>query len=360
MGNTKSKSIRRVKASKSTEIQERNPISISPEVLADVLTFYSRKNLLQLCQVNSLFFQIGNKVPSAHIVRNICFGISDSGRYLKSSPHLIQLVLPRSQTISQIPLKELPIPLPFIRFREVKIAKLLENATLNFLLRAKKSFKGSRLNIAIEGKTSNSGKDLKIQDQINNLLEEIFVECSHIQIDSRFMEPQKVAKTMGVLNCDRLELQFYSEQICNSDTSKALMTWLNHKEGHPKARRHLLLKNYPRVGIMETIEELKRSFQAATQPVNYVVTFIECRESADKCIEKNMDFDLENSLTGEQLSFFDHYPAVGRGLRLWRRLVTDKDDAFFALLAGECGCVIPEGFDHDFYDVNYKMYYQLL
>ncbi|KAI1712875.1 hypothetical protein Ddc_12218 [Ditylenchus destructor] len=360
MGNAKSKTSRKVKASKSTEIQQRSPIPISPEVLADVLTFHSRKNLQQLCQVNSLFFQIGNKVPSAHIVRYICFALSDSRRYFKASSPLIQLVQPRSQTISEFPLKNLPIPVPSIRFREVKITQLLENATLNFLLSAKKSFKDSRLNIAIEGNKSNSGKDLKIQDQINNLLEKIFVECSHIQIDSRFMEPQKVAKMIGVLNSDRLELQFYAEQICDSDTSKALMAWLSHKEGHPEARRHLLLKNYPRAGIMETIEVLKKSFQEATLPVNYVVTFIECRESADKCLENNMDFDFENSLTGEQLSFFDHYPAVGRGVRLWRRFVNDKDDAFFSLLAGECGCDIPEGFDHDFYDVNYKMCYQLL
>ncbi|KAI1710704.1 hypothetical protein Ddc_13309 [Ditylenchus destructor] len=195
---------------------------------------------------------------------------------------------------------------------------------------------------------------------MNNLLEEIFVECSHIKIHTRFMEPQRVAKTICVLNSDRLELQFYRGQICDSDTSKALMTWLSHKEGHPGARRHLLLKNYPAGGNMEIIEVLKTSFQEATQPINYVVTFMESRESIDKCIDRDMGFNLENSLTGERLSLFDHHPGMYQpGVRLWRRIVTDKDEAFFKILAGERGSDIPEGFDRDFYDVSYTMHFIL-
>ncbi|KAI1695971.1 hypothetical protein DdX_19291 [Ditylenchus destructor] len=346
MGNAKSKTLRNVKAPK--EIQQRNHISISPEVLADVLAFHSRKNLhQQLCQVNSLFFQTANRLPSVHIVPFICLP-------------LIQLVLPCSETISEIPLKNLPIPVPFIRFREVEITNLLEKAALNFLFRSKKSFKSSRLNIAIRTYKPNPGTHLKIQDLLNTLLQEIFVECSQIRIDSRFLEPQKVAKTKGVLASDRLELQFYEEQICDSDSSMALIACLRHKEGQPGARRHLVLKNYPMAGNAEIIEALKKSFPEATQPINYVVTFMESRESIDQSLDRNMRFNLDNTLTGERLSLFDHIPGMGRGVRLWRRIVTDKDDAFSAMLAGERDCDVPEGFDHDFYDVKYKVSHPII
>ncbi|KAI1699289.1 hypothetical protein DdX_17419 [Ditylenchus destructor] len=258
MGNAKSRTLRSVKASK--EIHQRNPISISPEVLADVLAFQSRKNLLQqLCHVNYLFFQVANRLPSVHIVRFICF----------ASPPVIQLVHPCSHIVSEFPLKTLPIHVPFFRFREVEITKLLQTASLYFLLCSKKSFKSSRLYITIERNEPNPGispenlepnpgTHLKIQDQINTLLEEIFVECSQIRIRSRFMEPQKVAITKGVLASDRLELQFYEEQICDSGTSKVLIAWLSHKEGQPGARRHLVLKNYPMAGNVEIIEALKK------------------------------------------------------------------------------------------------------
>ncbi|KAI1699291.1 hypothetical protein DdX_17421 [Ditylenchus destructor] len=75
-----------------------------------------------------------------------------------------------------------------------------------------------------------------------------------------------------------------------------------------------------------------------------------------------MRFSFNNCLTGERLSLFDHTPGVwksgnSRCVRLWRRIVTDKDDSISAMLAGERDCDVPGGFDHDFYDVKYNSYY---
>ncbi|KAI1699292.1 hypothetical protein DdX_17422 [Ditylenchus destructor] len=69
-----------------------------------------------------------------------------------------------------------------------------------------------------------------------------------------------------------------------------------------------------------------------------------------------MRFNPDNSLTGERLSLFGHDAGMGRGVRLWRRIVTDKyyfQQAFSAMMAGRYRD-IAEGFDYDFYDVKYN------
>ncbi|KAI1702811.1 hypothetical protein Ddc_16891 [Ditylenchus destructor] len=144
--------------------------SLPSDVLAEVLRYFSRKELCQqIYAVNRQFFHVAisrQQVPTIHVISQIQFYRSERRALLHRS--LVQIG--NDSTIRSRQFKAMSPPGPFIRFRKVLISRFLGEKTLRFLRQTKESFIGS----VIEFRFTHICDDKKMISQMNYLLQNIF------------------------------------------------------------------------------------------------------------------------------------------------------------------------------------------
>ncbi|KAI1710682.1 hypothetical protein Ddc_13286 [Ditylenchus destructor] len=153
--------------------------------------------------------------------------------------------------------------------------------------------------------------------------------------------------------CNEIESQLYG--IDSFNVAEYFGEWLHYKHEDANSRRHLILKGYPVETIFELSKILKKAFQEATAPVNYMVTLPGCTYTIH-------DDDMQNDVTGERLSHFSFLHPDSVGLRakmtnfFWRRIPIEKSpgktsDAEYMLMFKR-ECEPNQDFDEKFYSVE--------
>ncbi|KAI1703954.1 hypothetical protein DdX_14569 [Ditylenchus destructor] len=237
------------------------------------------------------------------------------------------------------------LPLHFLRFQNVSIHFELSKYLPNFLESWKHSFVGSKLNIeTIVYSEMVTTQTLQVLN--NNLL-----DLYSIRFACSGFSPDRFLPTTGVLNCDKVTFFCYKMSL-TSDMKVALAKWLHWKQGHKNSRRHLILECHVSYDIFTW---LKKEFVIATNPTNFVISFVQCMDYIPSLI-RDMQFCLENKETGERLTMFKYPGEENRKMtfRMWRRIPVEDDNQKnldaeqLRMLSGQCEA--NENFDRDFYD----------
>ncbi|KAI1710683.1 hypothetical protein Ddc_13287 [Ditylenchus destructor] len=291
--------------------------------------------------VNSRFYHLSlHHVPTIHFIPMLNCIVNNS--YLSSTELHIYNFL------------ELPTPAPYIRIKTVNHnpnVLYIDEEILEKLKSAKHVFVGAHVYLCY--RMSNVQHD-PIQD-MESVLNEVFTEPYFISFYGSCFVPKRLFQTKGVLNCDKVERVATSREMshssgkptCNDvqlygsdsfNVAECFAEWLHYKHMEANSRRHLILKEYPKVTVSELAKILKKEFQAATAPVNYMVTLPGCKYTLD-------DDDMQNDVTGERLSHFSfpHPNAYSLTVNcIWRRIPIKKspgktsDAEYMLMFKREC------------------------
>ncbi|KAI1709003.1 hypothetical protein Ddc_14089 [Ditylenchus destructor] len=164
------------------------------------------------------------------------------------------------------------------------------------------------------------------------------------------VSPDGFLSTTGVLNCDKVT---FTKMRLTSDMIAVFVKWLYWKQRQKNSRRHLIFERC--ILLYDIVSWLKEVFLAATGPVNYVVSFVQCMDYIPSLIS-DMEFSLENKETGERMTMLKFREKTNRKIifRFWRRIPVESDNQknvdaeHLSMLSGKCA---PNGsFDKDFYE----------
>ncbi|KAI1710408.1 ISXO2-like transposase domain-containing protein [Ditylenchus destructor] len=345
---------------------------VPTKILIEVLRHFSRRMLTgKMSWVNSQFYHLSRQhVPVIHLIPLLNFMVAN-------------IMLPSTQ-LSIYHFIRMPTPGPYIRIRTVEVHPNIihfDDSVLKLLRSAKHVFAGADVFFHyLVGNIQRSHIPLDLIQGMESLLNEVFTEPYFISFYGNCFVPKRLFQTKGVQNCDKVERVATSREmsqspycmhrppICNDvesqlygrdsfNVAECFATWLHWKHKHANSRRHLILKGYPVETIFELANILKKEFQEATAPVNYLVSLPECGYTIH-------DDDMQNDVPGERLSLFSfqHPEDHSMGLRaktlnfLWRRIPIEKSpgktsDAEYMLMFKR-ECEPNEDFDEKFYSVK--------
>ncbi|KAI1709170.1 hypothetical protein Ddc_14007 [Ditylenchus destructor] len=342
--------------------RKKPPIILPPDTLSHILHYFPRKQLVKrFSRVNSSFFNVANRLSSnIHVIKS--YNIKFSTKVVYENTPNVQtfeaLTLGKYQysssrfekAMNKITKKRITaaeylenMPPAFIQFPKFSIDGCPDEVLLKFLCDSKQNF----LNCSL--RFSNIYTDEKYLQMLEELLTDIFLNPSAIYFDKCFAS-EKIFKTTGARNCDKVEIWIDKYPKCTKDT---FMEWIQWKQNQSGSRRHLVLTcwSLALTKTQEMLEDLKHAFETATQPLNYVITFAE-RVYCDDGYPR--EFHLDNDHTRERLSLFRDEQYC---FRLWRRTVTSSDSTWLSALIG--GKLMEKevreaarktGFDEKFYD----------
>ncbi|KAI1692448.1 hypothetical protein DdX_21245 [Ditylenchus destructor] len=381
--------------------KRRKPIILPHDTLIHILHYFSRKQLVkQLSRVNSSFFHVANRfLPNVHVIEddNISFSpnvFSEDGtlktelckqdvqtfealtlgKYQKSYTRFKSYTRYKSYTyyksytrfekaMNKITKKRITaeeylknMPPAFIRFPKFSIGFCPDEVLLKFLRDSKQHFENCLLFFVCRRYFHSSNPDEKYLQKAEEMLSDIFPNPSEIYFSPCFAS-EKLFKTTGARNCDKLQIWYDNNPKCTKDT---IMEWIQWKQNESGSRRHLVLiwwsldvrtlMNRRKCWTTEMLEDLKHAFETAAKPLSYVITFAYYYNDE---AENHSEFHLDNERTGERLSLFRDKRYC---YRLWRRTVTSSDSTWLsALIGGEFmekevrEAARETGFDEEFY-----------
>ncbi|KAI1708000.1 hypothetical protein Ddc_14566 [Ditylenchus destructor] len=312
--------------------RKKPPIVLPRETLTHILHYFPRKQLVKrYSRVNSSFFQVANRLlPNVHVIKSYNISFSEDEMYNSGVRTFKALTLGKYQYSSSIFEKAMNkitkkritaaeylenMPPAFIRFPKFSIRGCPDEVLLKFLRDSKQNFENCRLYF------HKYNPDEKLLQKVEEMLTDTFLKPSEIEFDQRFAS-DKIFKTTGVRNCDRVVIWNDSERKC---TKEAFIEWIQWKQNESGSRRHLVLTwwSFDGIIVQEMMEDLKHAFETATQPLSYVITFV--TEYHEYNVGHPGEFHLDNEQTGERLSLFKDKK---RCFRLWRRTVTSSDSTW--------------------------------
>ncbi|KAI1714074.1 hypothetical protein Ddc_11638 [Ditylenchus destructor] len=289
-------------------------------------------HLIQLCVLEPKAYEhaeASNSVPgrdSAHRARTVIktdITTFDYRIFLNPTQHSLDMV-----TFCQLPLSCTDI----IRFGRVVLLGSLHLRLFAHLVKMKHMFERCRLEIVYG--YFNAQQILNLFDKIQLSECVIFCRYYYSHPHSSFSYPSSILLT-PVLDADKLDMseghilkEVYSLSYRSFDfwrskyLIKEVLEWLHYREGHVKARRHLILKESllsanedPIYKIEDFLDEIVQRFRSALIPCNFMVTWL-----SPTCTEQE-PLDLFNNTTSERLSLLqrDGEPNI---FRLWRRQCT--------------------------------------
>ncbi|KAI1700700.1 hypothetical protein DdX_16562 [Ditylenchus destructor] len=352
--------------------RKRPSMILPPETLIHILHYFPRKQLVKRYSlVNSSFFHVANRfLPNVHVIEwgtQFCFEHQDWFKGLvlcKFRNHrskIGRLFCAKAKQVRdeiRISAEEFLENMPpgFIRFPKFYIGYCPDFEVLYKFLRCKQHFVNCRLHFG------NENPDEKYLQKAEEMLSETFLNPSAIYFDGPRFASDKIFKTTGARNCDKIYIHndlFKQEIEVDNDpkcTKLTFMDWIQWKQKESGSRRHLVLFwwRFDAIAVQEILEDLKHAFVNATKSLSYVITFGDCLPYNHDETENPSEFHLDNERTGERLSLFEDKKL---SFRLWRRTVTSSDATWLlALIGGEFmekevkEAARETGFDEEFYD----------
>ncbi|KAI1710995.1 hypothetical protein Ddc_13127 [Ditylenchus destructor] len=306
---------------------ENRQISLSTEIIADILRYFSRKKLAKkFCFVNRNLWKIATTrrlVPNMLLLDGINintknelvqYSFDDAQEYVKDfNPetkcgygNVIRFLFYNAY---QFPvsyfLKKMPVP-EFVRFRNVHIRHCEDEALIELLCNVNESFIGCDLTIDYGNDSINNDT----QKRLTYLLANAFIKPAKISMDlnCESVLNQQIMQTEGILNCNTLEfcLPNYTQEFhC------ALLNWLliDRKPAALHKRKHLLLGKYPSEMVLHMVEHLKQIFQDNDSPSSeLLITFVGYRSGAP---------DLEGTTDVPFLEILDQQRKAGDAKANW-------------------------------------------
>ncbi|KAI1711000.1 hypothetical protein Ddc_13132 [Ditylenchus destructor] len=331
---------------------EKRQISLSKETLADILRYLSRKELFQhFYFVNRNIWQIASSqhfVPNVQLIQELyidttngrhCYShVCDVQEYVKDyNPdnnsgfgNLIRIKSSINSKCHNFPVmyfvKEMPIPKPFVRFRQVWIEHCADEFLIEFLRDTHESFLDC--NLKFEFCRNSIGTD--VQNKLAYLLSNVFIKPARILINVYCaLVHHQILQTKGLSNCNKLEIQFeFAKHKVARKFHCALLNWLQNEEHElvPSESKLLVLNNYPRKMILNMVQYLKQAFKDEnSHPSAFLITFrLSHANDLAPYLKGEHRFSLNKISTGEKLSFFTTTAQTPDIYRLWRRKVISE------------------------------------
>ncbi|KAI1701871.1 hypothetical protein DdX_15816 [Ditylenchus destructor] len=329
------------------KLEKKTPmkVSLSTETLIQVFGFLSRRELCQLIYpISNQVYTIATSsrlLPVVHSISSLSFWVEENCDFAT-----IYSLDREKWNSGEWHSKKMTVD-------EFKFKFNIAVKWCEYLRRAVESFVGCRLELFTGYCNNPAGGPDSLHEQVIYLLQNVFHSPTWVKLEtSYYLSNLPILHARVIPKCNRLEILFSELDDCTHDTNSALLDWLtakSNKEISGNEKRHLVLERYSRSNILDMIQQVRNDFEGATeiQMTDIVITFAGSRENPEYGFESypwenDSLFSIDNTLTGERLTLFDHireepwyYPS--HVSRLWRRRVTNEteDAVKFSCLLGE-------------------------